>query len=147
MSPSQASASPSAIAKPIPRFEPVTTATFKTNRLHNDFLIFTEYGIFLLNPFYLRKYFYRSYLIYHQVSLVIIIYRIVIEHTLPVVGCVRTKKIQKVGAEYMNICAQLYYIIKYLNCCFCFILTVGHITMHEESHLNLYSITYFRTCT
>ena len=43
-----------------------------------------------------------------QVSLGSIIYRDVIEHTLPVVGCVRTKKFEKVGAEYMNICAQLY---------------------------------------
>ena len=42
MSPSQASASPSAIAKPIPRFEPVITATFTINCLHNDILIFNE---------------------------------------------------------------------------------------------------------
>ena len=34
----------------------------------------------------------------------------------------------------MNLCAQLHYIIKYLDCFFCFIPTVGHITMHEESH-------------
>ena len=53
MSPSQASASPSAIAKPIPRFEPVTTATFKTNRVHNNFLIFTEYfSYFNLNMYF-----------------------------------------------------------------------------------------------
>ena len=42
MSPSQASASPSAIAKPMPRFEPVTTATFEIDCLHNNILIFTE---------------------------------------------------------------------------------------------------------
>ena len=66
MSPSQASASPSAIAKPIPRFEPVTTATFKTNRLHNDFLIFTEYFLLLQFKY---VYFYVNYLFEQSVCI------------------------------------------------------------------------------
>ena len=66
MSPSQASASPSAIAKPIPRFEPVTTATFKTNRLHNDFLIFTEYFVVLQFKY---VYFYVDYLFEQSVCI------------------------------------------------------------------------------
>ena len=65
MSPSQASASPSAIAKPIPRFEPVTTATFKTNRLHNNFLIFTEFLVLQFK----YVYFYVDYLFEQSVCI------------------------------------------------------------------------------
>ena len=109
MSPSQASASPSAIAKPMPRFEPVTTATFEIDCLYNNILIFTEQRI-LFKCILLQ-------IITNLPSnkLGCIIYRNVNEHTLYVVGCVRTKKFQKVGVEYMNICARLHYIIKYLN--------------------------------
>ena len=45
MSPSHASARPSAIARPIPRFDPVTTATYQ---------IFFYYSIILLVDVYMR---------------------------------------------------------------------------------------------